>query len=295
MKDKVIIIGGDSYLARQFIAANQDKFWFTVFSRKATGFRDETVLDDFFQIQLPQCKGAVVINFAAIVHNSKAAPELYQKINYELPLFLAQKSTEAGVYLFIQISTIAVYGSSAIINIDTPKKPENPYGESKLQAEKALVQLETETFRVCIVRPSMIYGAGAPGNMLRLIRLVQTGLPLPLRNAIAQRNFLYINNLVFYLSYLVTNKLSGEFILADNKGVSTADLIGYIAASLERKPRMFSFPFAGLMKKVAPSLHNKLFGQLRVSCNMPVQHPAENSVQVGINDMVYYLRSQNTL
>ena len=119
MKDKVIIIGGDSYLARQFIAANQDKFWFTVFSRKATGFRDETVLDDFFQIQLPQCKGAVVINFAAIVHNSKAAPELYQKINYELPLFLAQKSTEAGVYLFIQISTIAVYGSSAIINVIT--------------------------------------------------------------------------------------------------------------------------------------------------------------------------------
>ena len=79
---------------------------------------------------------------------------------------LAQKAKQAGVRQFVQMSTIAVFGSASRISATTPEKPQTYYGSSKLKADKELVAMSDREFRTAIIRPPMAYGGGmAPGNM----------------------------------------------------------------------------------------------------------------------------------
>src|SRR5699024_4004170 len=70
------------------------------------------------------------------------------------------------------LSTMSVYGlNEGIINEHTPLKPKTHYGKSKLQAEERIKLLATDTFKVAIIRPPMIYGKGCKGNYQRLRKL----------------------------------------------------------------------------------------------------------------------------
>lgn len=54
------------------------------------------------------------------------------------------------------------------IHKDTVPAPNGFYGDSKLQGEKGIRELDCPTFKVCILRPPMIYGPGCKGNFPRL-------------------------------------------------------------------------------------------------------------------------------
>lgn len=90
-------------------------------------------------------------------------------VNHNLPVEIAVKAKKSGVSQFIFMSTAAVFGSkSIIINKDTKPEPDTYYGISKLAAEEELVKLGGTNFRVCIVRPPLVYGKGCPGNFQTL-------------------------------------------------------------------------------------------------------------------------------
>jgi len=139
------------------------------------------------------------------------------------------------------------------------------YAKSKREAEKQLLDLEDENFRVSIIRPPMVYGLGAPGNIASLIKLIKRAPFLPLGNIPNKRSFIYIGNLCYYIDAIIAQRKSGIFLVADDAPVSTTGLIELIAKNLNKKVYLLRVPlFESLLKLVKPSFHKRLYGSLEI-------------------------------
>lgn len=291
-KNCILIIGGDSFIASKFIAKNKDAFDIKVISRKKTNFVHEIVLDDFFKIDESSFENIdIVINFAAIVHQPKLKDdELYNRINYKLPVFLAQKAKGNGVVHFIQMSTIAVYGNVVNINKETIEAPMNIYGISKLNADNALLEIDSCDFTITCVRPPMVYGGGnAPGNMMRLIRFSQKRIFLPFKNVHNLRDFINVHNLIECFNSIIDNRLAGVLLPTDKCAISTKEIVEIVCEHAELKCRLVNLPFlfSVILRRFLPIIYNKVFGSLRVECNINEEfYSPKHTFYEGISEMI---------
>ena len=163
----VLITGANS-----FVGTNIEK-WLI---REPNYFHVETVdtMNGAWK-QVDYSKYDVVFHVAGIAHvdpKPEMAP-LYYKVNRDLTIEIAQWAKDHGVKQFIFMSSGIVYKASKSLKgdvktKDTQPEPNDFYGDSKLQAENGLKKLESPTFKVCILRPPMIYGPGNKGNLPRL-------------------------------------------------------------------------------------------------------------------------------
>ena len=131
----------------------------------------------------------VVIHTAARVHvmNDSANDPLteYRKVNFEGTLNLARQAVQAGVKRFVFISSIKVNGEETVLGkpftADDVPNPVDPYGVSKAETERALLELAVSTgMEVVIIRPVLVYGLGVKANFRSIIKWVSMGIPLPL-------------------------------------------------------------------------------------------------------------------
>ncbi len=191
-----------------------------------------------------------VIHLAARAHvldETAEDEEAFMNVNVRGTSRLVEQSLEAGVRRFILMSSIgAVTASSdSVVTLNTPCKPETPYGRSKLAAERALIDQSSGTKMVwTILRPTLVYGPGNPGNMSRLVALVRRGLPLPLGAVANRRSFTFVENLVEATATTLThpNAANAVFLLGDGEDLSTADLIRRIAVLTGSRTRLVSVP-----------------------------------------------------
>ncbi len=99
------------------------------------------------------------------------------------------------------------------------------------------------------MRSPLIYGPGVRANFLSLLKLVDTGIPLPLAGVRNKRSLIYLGNLTDIILRCLSEPMAyGQmFLVSDSQDISTPELIREIAKSLGRKPRLFPFPL-GLLK-----------------------------------------------
>ncbi|AFZ37650.1 UDP-N-acetylglucosamine 4-epimerase [Stanieria cyanosphaera PCC 7437] len=185
-----------------------------------------------------------VIHLAARAHilqEQVPDPEAeFIRVNTQGTANLVQQSIQAGVKHFIFISSIGAVAtlSNQILTEETPPQPDTAYGRSKLKAEQALIELASNTNMTwTILRPTLVYGAGNPGNMASLLKLVKSGLPLPLKSVKNRRSFLYVGNLVDAIAICLTNPHAKNqlFLISDTQALSTLELIEQIANSLNTR------------------------------------------------------------
>jgi UDP-glucose 4-epimerase len=123
-----------------------------------------------------------VVHAAAWVHR-EVADDATREACFAVNVRGTQRLLDAlarrgGVLPFVQVGTTAVYGD-AFVKFDekAPCVPVNAYGESKLVAERAVLAASTAgRIRAVVLRPAMVYGAGAPGNIAKLAALVRRGI-----------------------------------------------------------------------------------------------------------------------
>lgn len=134
---------------------------------------------------------------------SEETKEKYYAVNTDLTVEVAQKAKTEKVKEFIFMSSMIVYGESApygkkkVIDEHTVPTPANFYGDSKLQADVAVRELEDDSFKVIVLRPPMIYGKGSKGNYPVLAKLAKK---LPVFPEVDnERSMLYIENLCEFL------------------------------------------------------------------------------------------------
>ena len=270
MKKNILIIGGDSYIATSFINFFHKSYNFKIISRKKTFHSNEFIIEDLFKIPNKFFVGIdVIMNFCAIVHRKHVSEKVYMNINYELPVFLFKKGLKHSVNHFIQMSTISVYGRQSLIKFNSKLNPENSYGLYKLKADNYILNKNCD-MRVSCVRPPMVYGFNAPGNMKSLIFISKLTIPLPFKNIENQLTFINIKNLIHFLNIVIDKKLSGVLIPTDKKLTSTKEIIRTVRKILCRKERLIIMPnsLKIIIKTIFPKLYKKLFESLIVECNV---------------------------
>lgn len=192
-----------------------------------------------------------VIHLAArahILHDTLPNPEAeFFTVNTQGTANLAKQSIEAGVKHFIFISSIGAMAtlSDQPLTENSPCQPDTPYGRSKFQAEQALIDLASRSqMSWTILRPPLVYGPSNPGNMERLIKLVEQGFPLPFGRVNNRRSFVYVGNLVDAIATCLThpNARNQTFLVSDGQDLSTPELLRKIAHHLEKPCYLLPIP-----------------------------------------------------
>lgn len=178
-----------------------------------------------------------VVHLAAYAHVTNPAMidrDLLKRTNVEGTAHLARQAAAAGARHFVFVSSIGAMAESCerLLSPVTPCNPTTPYGKSKLEAENFLKDIAAvRGMEWTIIRPPLVYGSGNPGNMRRLLKIVRSGLPLPLASVRNRRSFIYVENLVdLIITCLGDPKAVGKtFLPSDGGDVSTPELIRAIA------------------------------------------------------------------
>lgn len=182
----------------------------------------------------------VVYHVAGIAHvdpKPEMAP-LYYKVNRDLAIEVARWAKEHGVKQFIYMSSKIVYHASKslkgdVVSKDTVPQPNDFYGDSKLQAENGLRQLECDTFKVCILRPPMVYGLGNKGNLPRLAWLATKVPVFPAWHN--KRSMIHVDNLAEFIRQVILREMQGVFYPQNKEYVDTVEVVRYFAKRSGKK------------------------------------------------------------
>ncbi len=251
-----------------------------------------------------------IVHLAAKVHQMKESGlqslAAYREVNVAGTVNLARQAADCGVRRFIFISSVKVNGeeNSAPYSEEQAVHPQDPYGISKMEAELELRKIEEEAgLEVIILRPPLIYGPGVKANFLKLIQLVDRGIPLPFLTGKNKRSFLYVGNLVDCILHCMKSPgAAGEtFFVSDDRDLSTSELVRLLAGALGRSPRLFFFPriclqlLCRVLRK--EGAFQRVAGSLTVNSRKVQQvlrWSPPYSVEEGISSTVSWYRSSKT-
>lgn len=251
---KILITGANSYIGtsvEKWLGKYPDKYKIDTVDMKGDLWKGK----DFSTFD-------VVFHVAGIAHikETRENKELYYKVNRDLAYETAKKAKVEGVMQFIFLSSMSVYGlENGIINKNTPLKPVNNYGKSKLQAEELIMSLIDDTFKVAILRPPMIYGKGCKGNYPRLAKLAMNTPVFP--DVDNKRSMIYIDNLSEFVKLVVDDDKSGLFFPQNNEYVNTSEMVRLIAKEHGKRIWMPKW-FNPLLRLLKVNTVNKVFGDL---------------------------------
>lgn len=213
-----------------------------------------------------------VIHCAALAHRTGAErpqADEFDAVNHRLTIALAERAKQCGVRRFIFVSTIyTIAGNPSPLMPDMPLSPRDDYGRAKARAEAALLTMTG--IEVVIARPVLVYGPNARANLLALMKLCDTALPLPFGLANNRRSFVSLENVaraLVFLTAVQSEQVSGKiFHLAEPEPRSTRELVSKARAALGRPPRLISVP-AFMMKTLLTlvgrkTLYEQLFGDM---------------------------------
>lgn len=256
---KILITGKNSYIGtnvKKWLEQEKNNYEVTELDVKT----DEWLQEDFSNYD-------VILHVAGIAHVStnKKLEDLYYKVNRDLAIKVAEKAKAENVKQFIFMSSMIIYGDDAtvgktkVINKDTVPQPKNFYGNSKLQAEEGIKQLENENFKTVIIRTPMVYGPNCKGNFQKLKKIAKISPIFPdIKN---ERSMIYIDNLCEFIKQIIDNEKDGIFYPQNKEYVSTKQIIKVMAENMNKKIhfiKLFNFILKLMSKKI--NLINKVFG-----------------------------------
>lgn len=253
-KKKVLIIGFSSYIG----CALYDYL---------------SLYPDCYEIERLQARGLkpsadmfkgydVIFDAAGIAHikETEENRELYYDVNRDLTIKIAEAAKQAGVQQFVLLSSMSVYGKTiGHITKATPATPNNAYGDSKSQADKVILNMANESFKVAVLRPPMVYGKNCKGNYQTLRKFaMKSPVFLQCKN---ERSMIYIGNLCEFVKCLIDKEDAGIFFPQNKEYVNTSAMVRSVAGQHNKKIIMLR----GLnpIIKIAPiNFVKKVFGSL---------------------------------
>ena len=197
------------------------------------------------------CSGCdVVVHLAARAHEPSTSDgdfAGFERINCDVTVALADAAMKSGIGRFIFVSSAGVMGDFSqrpFTESDTPA-PVSVYAKSKLKAELALSALcGGREMELTILRPTLIYGPGNPGNLERLVKMLSRGFPLPFGSITSKRSLLEVMNFgkIIFHSAVHPAAAGRTYLVSDGEDVTTTQLMKSLAVSIGKPATLFPFP-----------------------------------------------------
>jgi nucleoside-diphosphate-sugar epimerase len=259
--DKILVTGADGFVGRQLCQTlSQTGFAVKAAVRQtaiapAEDLEYVTVGDIGPDTDWTEALRGVhrVVHLAGRAHimgeSSANAMAEYERVNTLGTMRLAHMAAAAQVRRFLFLSSVKVNGEETFgqpfVETDPPG-PVDAYGMSKWQAESGLLHLDQQgDLPVVVIRPPLVYGPGVRANFLKLLRLVDYGLPLPLGKIKNKRSLVGLGNLIHFMILCLQHPAAaGEiFFVSDQEDLSTPDLIQRIGGFLGRSAYLLPVPY----------------------------------------------------
>lgn len=227
-----------------------------------------------------------LIHLAALTHMNKNQKKdediLFKNVNVIGTERIIKAAKSAGARRVVFMSTIKVNGESSVpgkpLTSNDPAAPEDLYARSKLEAELAGAKLAKQLDLDWVaIRPPLVFGSGAKGNLRMLSKIVKMGIPLPFGSIVNRRSMVHVDNLSDLTVHCCESQAISNVILAsDGTNISTVELVNAIASAQGVAAKMFRCP---------PKLLNacaKLFGYeqelSRLTGTLEVSHGSTNEM-----------------
>ena len=174
---------------------------------------------------------------AHVVPKSKEEIQSFFAVNYQGTINLCKALEKSGLpKAFIFISTVAVYGCDYgdLISESHTLNGSTPYAKSKIMAEQFLREwCKKHNVTLGIVRPSLIAGPNAPGNLGAMVKGIKTGKYLSIAGGKARKSVLMVHDIANLVPLLAEK--GGIFNVCDSTQPSFHDLELLISKQLGKK------------------------------------------------------------
>ncbi|MBQ7957194.1 MAG: NAD-dependent epimerase/dehydratase family protein [Clostridia bacterium] len=205
-----------------------------------------------------------IYHVAGIAHRKETEENahLYYEVNRDLVIKVAEKAKKENVKQFVFLSSMSVYGvEEGVITKDTPPNPKSNYGKSKIQAEELLENLKSDSFKVAILRPPMVYGDGCKGNYQMLVKFAKMLPVFP--DYENKRSMIHVDNLSAFVKNLIDGEKEGLFFPQDENYICTCRMVKEIASSMGKNMKLLKImnPAVSILKKFTTQ-GKKAFGDL---------------------------------
>lgn len=272
----IALTGATGFIGRSLLRELPKRgFRMRVLLRRPTELPPESGSAIIGDLARPQNMSAALADVDAIIHSAGLAHAMsgipeddYRALNTDATINLARAAERAGVKRFVFLSSIrAQSGPSAdeVLTEDLEPRPTDPYGRSKLEAEQGLAKLDIDWVAL---RPVLVYGPGARGNLATLMRLACSPWPLPLGGLTARRSLVSVDNMVDAIETVLTApaSLRRALIVSDAEPLTLPEMIQAMRRGLDRRPGLISAP-APLLKLALKAIgqeewHQRLMGSL---------------------------------
>jgi nucleoside-diphosphate-sugar epimerase len=215
-----------------------------------------------------------VFHLAGIAHDmrdSSKMTELYQKVNVDSTIKLAELASRSGVKNFIFVSTVKAGGlkfQGQSLNEDDQIEPDSIYGQSKREAELRLLEMSCNSkMHISIIRPALVYGPNIKGNLELMLSGIKKGWFPSLPDTGNKISMIHVDDLVRAILLLAQdNNIKGEiYIATDGIPYSSFEIYNTMRLVTGKSipkwsvPKIF-FDFLGILSPNLKYKINKLLG-----------------------------------
>lgn len=257
---KLLFTGGTGFLGKNVMPLLTQQYEVTTCGitpddmLKANLAKDVPVLPEKYDIVLHAC------GKAHVVPKTEAEKQAFYDVNYQGTVNLCAALEKVGApKALIFISTVAVYGCEYGDNIDElhPLNGDTPYAESKRMAEEYLTKwcLDHQV-QLGILRPSLLAGKNAPGNLGAMVNGIKKGFYMNIAGGKVIKSILMAEDIARLVPLL--EEKGGIYNVCDTRQPSFGEISMSIAKQLGKgKPINLPYWMAWCMAKVGDLLGSK--------------------------------------
>lgn len=212
-----------------------------------------------------------IINLAAKHHDFGVSEEEFFKVNVQGTRNILNCASRLGIKRFIFYSSVAVYGNYKVgVTEKMLPNPVNPYGRSKLEAEKLIQDwvVQDRTREVLIIRPSVVFGPENYANMYKLIDSIYKKRFFFVGRGNNIKTAAYVENLVDATVFLIERLKPGidTYNYSDYPQMTSNQIVRIITQCLSCNIPKLKIPLRPAV--IAASIFD-LLGKI-TGCNFPI-------------------------
>ncbi len=195
--NKILLTGATGFLGK-YVYQKLSEGASEIYALGRTPVGSNDIAADFLKndFLLPAVPFSKVIHLAGKAHvypRTEEEKQAFHQINFQATVRLLEQlsANKTLPEVFIFASTVAIYGTDTgtLLKESQTKEPITPYGISKWNAEKAIIDwCDNNGVKYAILRLPLIAGANAPGNLGNIKKAIHSGLYFSIKENTAQKS-----------------------------------------------------------------------------------------------------------